>query len=188
MAQTLDQIERTDAKVLLENQFNELTDDGFFDPNSPQTDKYNCIAFAMGLEDYWWVDPYTFIPGHWWPPTVVQDMDPSLLIQAFEYLGFEKCDNGIPELGFDKVALYKKYNDRFKRIEWTHAARIVGLNRFHSKLGPSYDVFHSSSSTFGYGEIFQFMRRAKSLPLTSQIKDTADDGDIEIDDSIYISL
>ncbi len=187
MAQTLDQIERIGAKVLLKNQFNELKTDGFFEPNSPQTDKYNCIAFAMGLED-WWVDPYPNVPGHWWPPTVVQDMDPSILIQAFEYLGFEKCENGVPEIGFEKVALYRKYVDSFKRIVWTHAAKIVGLDKYHSKLGPSYDVFHSSSSTFGYGEIFQFMRRSTSLPLTSQRKDTADDGDIEIDDSISISF
>lgn len=130
------------------------------DPNfillSPDIKMFNCIAYAMGLDDRW-VDP-SDIPWHWWPP-VQKDQNPNSLIKAFEYFGFEACgmDDTIED-AYDKVALYQKDN------KWQHAARVVDNNKYHSKFGESYDGTHSNGNVLllGYGVPYQIMRRLKN--------------------------
>ena len=131
-----------------------------YDPNfclkSPVTYQYNCIAFAMGMQDRW-VDT-TNLPWHWWPP-VEKGMTVDHLIDAFRYFGFEDCgmDDGIDEK-YDKIALYQDAG------YWTHAARIVDNGIYHSKFGASYDGLHSRGDVLQaqYGNVAVVMRRLKT--------------------------
>lgn len=130
---------------------------------SPEDPVYNCIAFAMGSKDMW-VATGHLLPdwGAWWPAGVAKDLSPESLIAAFEALGFEKCDNILPEDGYDKVVLYQKYDDTFKRVIWTHAAKVIGEHRLHSKFGRSYDAQHNDGNIFEgyvYGTEYAYMRR-----------------------------
>ncbi len=143
------------GKDLLPNIFPGLKHDCYFRIMSPQTTKYNCIAWAMGYNDRW-VDINTNMFGHWWPSKIPKGTDPESLIAAFKAVGFEKCSSGLREPGFDKVALYQMNN------EWTHAARIITDEVYHSKMGQLWDIYHSSGDLFKdspYGNIFCYMKR-----------------------------
>ena len=142
------------------------------DPNfyllSPKLKIYNCIAFAMGLYDRWVDD--SNLPWHWWPP-VPMGRSIDCLINAFEYLGFEKCgmDDTVDEK-YDKVLLYEKNK------EWKHAARIVGENVCHSKFGECFDGTHSGGDVLSaqYGNPYIVMRRLKTdADLTDKLKTSA---------------
>ncbi len=133
-----------------------LAVDRNFKLTSEPTYKYNCIAFAMGMDDRW-VDTLD-VPWHWWPP-VQKDETPESLVKAFEYLGFEKCDMDDSMADeYDKVVLYKG------SIEWLHAARVVGENVYHSKFGENCDGTHSGGDILlaKYGLPYQVMRRLKT--------------------------
>lgn len=123
---------------------------------SPMSFQYNCIAYAMGMEDRW-IDSAS-VPWHWWPP-VRKGREGSDLAEAFRYFGFEACgmDDTYDEQ-YDKVALYRNTSG------WTHAARVVGNGMYHSKFGASYDGTHSSGDVLEaqYGNPFLIMRRLKT--------------------------
>lgn len=145
-----------------------LEHDGNFILKSPTSYQYNCIAYAMGMNDRW-VDSAS-LPWHWWPP-VNRGMKEADLIEAFRYFGFEECgmDDSIDD-GYDKVALYHNING------WTHAARVVGNGIYHSKFGASYDGTHSRGDVLQaqYGEPFLIMRRLKTeAHLTEDLKGIA---------------
>lgn len=142
--------------------FPDLEFDGSFEVNSDPNYFYNCIGFAIGYEDVWIApSPRKSIPWFWWPDSVPFDEDPNSLVATFQYFGFELCDNDSLEDGFEKVALYSK-NDN-----WKHAARIIGENIYHSKLGECYDIYHrggnvlekASNPNESYGEPYMFMKR-----------------------------
>lgn len=138
-----------------------LKGDVNFEILSPETPIYNCIAWAMQMEDRW-VDPY-MIPGHWWPNGVAKSISPESLVQAFEAVGFSVTSDCKIEDDFDKVVLYK--ND--KTNEWTHASRIVADTIEHSKFGQLWDGSHSANSISGtaYGIPYCYMKRSKSYNL-----------------------
>lgn len=153
-------------RQILINSFGaKLASDPNFKLQSAPTYRYNCIAFAMGMDDRW-VDAMN-LPWHWWPP-VIKDQSPEGLITAFEYLGFEKCgmDDSLEE-EYDKVVLYKIGD------EWKHAAKIVDNNVYHSKFGESFDGNHSGNDVLCavYGMPYQVMRRTKeNAHLTDDLK------------------
>lgn len=142
------------------------------DPNfrltSPFTYQYNCIAFAMGMQDRW-VDSAN-LPWHWWPP-VEKGMTVTHLVKAFEYFGFEDCgmDDSFDK-EYDKIAIYQKEG------QWTHAARIIDDGIYHSKFGASYDGVHSRGDVLQaqYGDVVIVMRRLKTdAGLTDKCKGIA---------------
>jgi len=143
-------------------------EDDIFHIESPETSGYNCIAWAMGFDDRW-VDYILDSPKKWWPAGVSRDWHTDSLIAAFEAVGFEKCGDGKTEEGYDKVALYRVRpfqdpltDESIDAYGWTHAARVIQENVFHSKIGQSFDIYHRSGDVFegtDYGEIYQYMRR-----------------------------
>lgn len=140
--------------------FKKLRTDPNFKITSKKTQKYNCIAWAMGFNDRW--VSYIYDPTFWWPENAEsRGNKPSDLKAAFSALGFTECPSGDIESGYDKVVLYQKDGI------WTHAARVISDNVCHSKLGESYDVHHSDGNIFEgscYGDVFCYMkRRHKSL-------------------------
>lgn len=140
------------------------------DPNlnltSEPTYKYNCIAYAMGMDDRW-VDTND-VPWHWWPPVPLMNTSPESLIMAFEYFGFEKCDmDDTMDERYDKVVLYRD------AMQWLHAARVEGVNLYHSKFGEGCDGTHSAGDVLmsKYGRPYQVMRRLKTnAHLTDELK------------------
>lgn len=162
--------------------FPKLGKDSLFNIQSPETGAYNCIAWAMGFDDRW-VDPLPdnhIAKKKWWPEDIARDCRPKTLIAAFEKLGFIRCDDGCIENGYDKVALYKlspfydPFTSTFINEGWTHAARIVSTEMYHSKIGPAFDIYHRNGDVFegtSYGEIYQFMKRKKEdFAITERIK------------------
>lgn len=144
-----------------------LEHDSHFMLTSPTSYLYNCIAYALGMQDRW-VD-HADLPWHWWPP-VSKGSNETDLIEAFQYFGFEPCGmDDVPDAQYDKVALYHNAGG------WTHAARIVDKGIYHSKFGASYDGTHSGGDVLQaqYGEPFLIMRRLKTEShLTEDLKGT----------------
>lgn len=158
-----------------------LKNDAYFYLTSPCTYEYNCIAYAMGMQDRW-VD-HIDIPWHWWPP-VAKGSTVKHLIDAFRYFGFIECgmDDVIDEL-YDKVALYECNN------EWSHAAKVVETGIYHSKFGASFDGRHSRGEVLEaqYGNVCVIMKRLKSdSHLTEDLKGEAP-GEIHLNIQIPIN-
>ena len=80
------------------------------------------------------------------------------LKEAFAGLGYEPCDDGAAEEGYQKVALYE-HQDRFE-----HAAPQMPNGRWRSKMGEGPLIEHSSPESLAggiYGYPTVFMRRAE---------------------------
>ena len=156
-------------RQILINSTPSLKDDPYYYVSSEATGEYNCIAWAMGFTDRW----SDHFPGggknlkKWWPEGVERGFNPDFLIKAFMAVGFECCDDDSYEEGYEKVALYKQepfidcFNCIFESVAWTHAAKVLTQNTYHSKMGPQFDIYHSSGNVLqaSYGTIFQFMKR-----------------------------
>jgi len=128
---------------------------GNFRVTSPQTTAYNCIAWSAEDTRRWWQ------PGGFWPiPSFPQDCGIGDLERAFRTLGYEPCDNGLLEAGFQKIALYGS------TLTFTHAARQLPDGRWTSKLGKAEDIEHDSPDDVAgglYGEVVGFMRRPLAI-------------------------
>jgi len=131
--------------------FPNLTD-GNHEITSPRTIKYNCIAWAARNTERWWQ------PGAYWPVgSLREDYGIGNVIAAFESLGYEECDDGALEDGFEKLALYGT------TLMYTHAARQLPDGRWTSKLGQLEDITHTTTETLeggDYGEVVQYLKRS----------------------------
>ena len=150
------QFTKQDRETLI-GWFPRLASDNHFQITSECTPLYNCIGWALGLDDVWVaLDHPSNMPWIWWPKGVPATEKQSSLIALFAYFGFEKCNDAEAEDGFDKVALYGIDGN------WTHAARVVAKDEFHSKIGTAWDIHHSNGDVFAdteYGEVFAYMKR-----------------------------
>jgi hypothetical protein len=124
--------------------------------------RYNCIAFAADDQTlWWWPDQYG---EDYWPEGVKREVTRDAFIQAYGTLGYEVCYNGNVEAGYDKIAIYEKYNNTP-----THAAKQLEDGRWKSKLGEWEDIEHKTVEavqTFQgvgiYGEVALYMKRKKA--------------------------
>jgi hypothetical protein len=123
-----------------------------YEKSSEATIIYNCIAWAIGESHRWW-QPDRF---RFWPAGALYNTSKEALIDAYEKIGFEKCENGNVEDGFLKVALYTKDN-----INYEHAARLEQNGIWKSKLGEDIDIDHSLEALENglYGNVYQFMKK-----------------------------
>lgn len=134
----------------LESSFPNLSVDGF-EVTSPASLDYNCIAWAAGEDDrWWWPEGDAF-----WPAGTERTCAVRAFIRAYATLGYEPCDSGDRERGWEKIALYAKEGCV------THAARQLPSGTWSSKLGADIDVQHAVDGLAGqlYGGIVQFLRR-----------------------------
>ena len=121
---------------------------------SPATRVYNCIAWAAGQQDqWWWPDPGN---AFYWPARVPRAVTLGAFYQAFELLGYQHCDNGDLEKGFEKVAFYELAGLP------THAARQLPDGSWTSKLGKNVDITHTLRGLEGpaYGQVAGYMKRS----------------------------
>jgi len=128
-----------------------------YEITSQEDPAYNCIAYAANdLTRVWDCPPFP-VPGYFWPRGASRGNDLGSLVSAFEAIGFEKCETGVLEDGFEKIVLYENEHG-----EWEHAAKQLEDGQWSSKLGQLEDIRHASVVDVGgsdYGEPIQFMRR-----------------------------
>lgn len=137
-----------------ERQLPHLLAEGY-DVTSPTDFSYNCIAFAADVNTvFWWPDQSG--DGFW--PIAWREVSVSCFVEAFRSIGYEICNNGGLELGYDKIALF------ILNGQPTHAAKQLPDGRWKSKLGRWEDIEHASLKAVEdhiYGKAEVFMRRKK---------------------------
>jgi hypothetical protein len=124
---------------------------------SPETNSYNCIAWAAGEDHRWWQPNVPAFLGYYWPSDAPSGMHIDCLIGAFQTLGYAPCANGSHEAGMEKVALYAKPDGT-----WSHAARQLGTGKWTSKLGKLEDIQHDDPAVIEgrtYGAVSCYMSR-----------------------------
>jgi hypothetical protein len=123
-----------------------------YEITSPEDIEYNCIAWATGdTEHWWWPDESSY-----WPAGVPLEETIAAFVAVFEQLGFESCDDPLPEVGFEKVAIYASPDGTP-----THAAKQVEHRFWSSKLGALQDIQHSLNDLIGtdYGDVVRILKR-----------------------------
>ncbi len=114
---------------------------------------YNCVAWAAGRTDsYWWpVGPETV-----WPPGVSADLTAPAFVAALAIVGYVPCNDGAPEPGSEKAAIYARGG------VVTHVARQLPSGRWSSKLGRDCTVEHATPAGLEgavYGAVVTYLKR-----------------------------
>jgi hypothetical protein len=126
---------------------------GFLE-TSPQSDLYNCIAWAAGdSARWWWPDEDSY-----WPSGAPRVYEISAFLAAYQTLGYVECEDADLEAGFEKIAIYADTKGP------QHAARQLGDGKWTSKLGPYEDISHIHVSCVNcplYGVAVKFMKRVR---------------------------
>lgn len=133
---------------------------------SPRTPNYNCIAWAVGDTEHWW-EPIRHIPGYYWPRRAPLAYTLESYTAALAIHGFYVCDDGEPEQGFEKIALYANTDG-----QPTHAARQLASGRWTSKLGDEEDITHDSLAALegaDYGTVVCFLKRPATTSNTRPV-------------------
>lgn len=137
---------------MIEKAFPNLAKDGFL-IKSPKSIKYNCIAWAVGVDRVpWWpIDGY-------WPDKIPRNESLTSFIKLFVTLGYKICKSDKHERGFEKIAIYADTNKKVK-----HAARQSSSGKWTSKLGQSEDIEHTLDGLVGllYGSVKVIMKKRK---------------------------
>lgn len=131
--------------------FPRLTDDNHH-VTSPETDEYNCAAWAVGDDQRWWWPTQT----SYWPGKRLNNT-----LEAFEeglgLTGWEVCENAEVEVGYEKLAIYADTDGQPR-----HVARQLVDGRWTSKLGEWEDIEHEALEDLDspdYGTAQMFMRK-----------------------------
>jgi hypothetical protein len=124
-----------------------------FEIKSPKDDHYNCIAWAAGDNRRWWWPDADGEDA--WPAGVARVETLDAFRDAFASLGYEACDDGQLEAGYEKIALYALAGVP------KHAARQLPSGRWTSKLGQREDIEHGLEDLTGteYGAVVLVMKR-----------------------------
>jgi hypothetical protein len=124
--------------------------------SSEATSDYNCIGWAAGDDQNWWwpIEDDDVV----WPVGVPFEATVEAFKLAFATLGYEPCDDGSLEYGYEKVAIY--FRDDIKRVQ--HMARQKDDGRWLSKLGHIDDITHRRVTDVAapvYGKVVAFLKR-----------------------------
>lgn len=126
------------------------------DETSPQTKKYNCIAWAAGESHRrWWPDDPDLGFSHW-PISAPRETTLAAFVAAFESVGYKTCTSPDRERGFEKVVLYAD------ALGPQHAARQLANGKWTSKLGDAEDIGHKTPESLNgplYGQPVAYFRR-----------------------------
>ena len=135
----------------IDETFPKLAESGYRITSDP-AEQYNCIAWAVGVDNEWW----SHLPGYRWPTR--RGSEVGSLVELFVNMGFEVCENQKYEDGYEKIAVFGKEG------RWTHAARQLDNGHWTSKLGMNEDIEHVAlEGLIGvlYGDIYCALRRLK---------------------------
>ena len=122
---------------------------------SPVSEEYNCFAWSLEEDDRRW-DPHE---DYYWPPNIERELSIKTIIQIYEAFGYETCNTGTLEAGYEKIAIYADSTG-----ELTHVARQLLNGRWTSKLGRFEDIEHGSVDDLTgplYGQVVMYMRRIR---------------------------
>ena len=126
---------------------------GEYQVTSPETARYNCIAWAAGDNASWWAPT----AEDYWPAAAPREVSLTSFRAVFESLGYSECSGAELEVGLEKVAIFVKDGTP------THAARQLANGNWTSKLGDWQDIEHrfldAVSGTAMYGEVAVLFRR-----------------------------
>ena len=128
---------------------------------SPQSNIYNCIAWAVGETNRWWW-PFPLRGVSYWPNGIRREITVKAFVLALATRGFRRCADGSLEAGVEKVALFAKQVGT--RLVPTHAARQLENGQWTSKLGPNEDISHIAVEAVNgplYGQVIQYLSRPK---------------------------
>ena len=122
---------------------------------SPETDVYNCDAWAAGVTAEWWW-PFGDPGTTYWPATAMRQETLSAFQDAFVSVGYASTDSAEPEPGLEKIALFADANGCP-----THAARQLANGVWTSKLGALADIEHVLTNLEGaeYGKVVLILKR-----------------------------
>ena len=125
--------------------------------------RYNCIAWAAGVDSEWWWPDARGIGK--WPATAPRAVTMEAFVRAFESLGYTLCYDNALEHGVEKIAIYGK-TDPFTGLTIpTHAALQLESGAWTSKMGSLEDIRHRNvddvSGPF-YGKAVYFMSRPRA--------------------------
>jgi hypothetical protein len=113
---------------------------GRFDWTSEPDERYNCAAFALGLyTDNWWPTDYE---GYAWPDGTHRDESLKSFGEGFALFGYEQCESGELEVGYEKLAIYAVDDPDETEAAIKHVARQLPDGRWASKLGQAKDSEH----------------------------------------------
>ena len=121
----------------------------------PPSDLYNCIAYAAGDTSQWW----DHTPRGYWPLYATRSKRIESLQEVFVGLGFEECDDGTFQSGYQKIVLYEDQGT------WEHATIQMPNGAWRSKMGRGPVIEHRSPESLSdgpYGNPTVCMRRAVS--------------------------
>ncbi len=129
---------------------------------SPETPKYNCIAWAAEDDTaWWWPDAFG---DYYWPEEAPRQETIEAFIAAFGLLGYHPCANMELETDFEKIAIYVDANG-----VPTHAAKQLPSGKWTSKLGRLEDIEHATPENLTgdlYGSVAVALRRGVSMRST----------------------
>jgi hypothetical protein len=119
---------------------------------SDKTDRYNCIAWAFrDSRRHWWPNQRR----SYWPIDTLGLSIAGAFEKWFVSDGWEQCDSGDLDVGFEKIALFGTGGVP------KHAARQLPTGLWTSKLGPDIDLSHTLNDLIGpaYGAPMRFYRK-----------------------------
>ena len=130
---------------------------------SPQTEEYNCIAYAIvGVTKKPWWPSARWKNDYEWPSHLPREeyLKETLdnFIQAFETKGYRVCSNGKLKKGIEKVAIYTIAGVP------KHAARQLETGVWVSKCGDYEDIKHYTlppTEGKNYGKVTTFLHRRR---------------------------
>lgn len=125
---------------------------GRYNVTSEYTQDYNCLAWAAGETDRRW----DLDPDSYWPEGVDRVQTLPAFMAAYTTRGYEQCDDGQLEQGYEKIAIYANQGGP------QHVARQLENGAWTSKLGDGWDIEHPTLEgveSSGYGVVVAFMKR-----------------------------
>jgi hypothetical protein len=114
---------------------------------------------VVGVVDVRW-EPSDDPSDAYWPPDVPREDSLDSYISLFASLGYEPCNDGRFEPGFEKVAIYTDSSGVF-----THVAKQEPDGQWISKMGNLEDIEHTSPEIVEgrwNGKVNQFLRHRVS--------------------------
>jgi hypothetical protein len=130
-----------------------------YEVTSPADRRYNCFAWAAGVDNCLWGPLPDGPGGYYWPDGVPCESTLDAYMQAFASVGYVACESSDLEDGFEKIALYA-----VNRVP-EHAARQLPSGVWSSKMGLAQDIEHEAFEAVecpDYGQVVQFMKRPRS--------------------------
>ena len=126
---------------------------------SPETGRYNCIAWAAESDHRWWWPDSNNIG--YWPDGAPREETVDAFMQTFSMMGYDLCLDSSFQSGLDKIAIYGIVNQDGTTSP-THASRQLSSGKWTSKIGPFEDISHVTADDVNgpvYGKVVCYMSR-----------------------------